>query len=269
MHTSNTRSALEKSRATIAAKVRELRRERHWNQAELAGKLGLSQSRLCEIERGDGSFSAEQFLLILQLFNVSVGDFVAPSHRAQDAQIQNALARLGAGHLQESTDVLPSEQLEEVESVVREVLIAVESPRHVAALAPILVHHIDRLNLAKLDARFVEARLEPRLSWLIANTLEAVRHELAHVKARSWMGIYRRAEVILGSWLDFLTPADGSLRSDVESKPFDILDRDIRSKKSLEETRASSSDISRRWGIVSSLQPADFVEALRAARAGV
>jgi transcriptional regulator with XRE-family HTH domain len=258
---------LESVRGTIAKKVRELRRGRHWNQVELAQRLGLSQSRLSEIERGSGSFTAEQFLLIMQLFNVSVGDF-ASGRRKQNAEIQNALARLGAGHLQESTNVLLSAQLEEVGTVVREVLIAAESPRHITALAPVLVHNADRINLAKLDAHFVEAKLERRLAWLIANTLEAIRQELDQVLHRPWASLYRRAEVVLSSWLEFLTPAEIVQRSHVETKPIDILDRDIRSKKSLEQTKACSSDISWRWGIVSSLQPADFVEALRAARAG-
>ena len=55
---------LSKTRQQIAAKVRELRRARRWTQAELAGHLQLSQNRLSDIERGDGSFTAEQFLLL-------------------------------------------------------------------------------------------------------------------------------------------------------------------------------------------------------------
>jgi len=46
----------------------------------LAGQLGLEQSRLSEIERGDVSFTAEQFVAILKLFNVP------PSHFASGAQ---------------------------------------------------------------------------------------------------------------------------------------------------------------------------------------
>ena len=63
---------LEKTKADIARKVHDLRRGRRWTQAELARRLDLSQSRLSEVERGDGSFTAEQFLTILRLFNVSV-----------------------------------------------------------------------------------------------------------------------------------------------------------------------------------------------------
>ena len=65
----------EQHRSKIARKVKTLREEKRWTQAELSGRLGLSQSRLSEIERGQGSFTAEQFLTILKLFNVPVTHF--------------------------------------------------------------------------------------------------------------------------------------------------------------------------------------------------
>src|ERR1035438_2790437 len=86
---------LKKSRTSIARKVQDLRRARHWTQAELARLLHLSQSRLSEIEGGDGSFTAEQFLTILRLFNVAASEFVH-EHADPTAELQNALARLGA-----------------------------------------------------------------------------------------------------------------------------------------------------------------------------
>src|SRR4051812_19664007 len=128
--------SLEKERVAIARKVRALRTARQWTQAELAARLGLSQSRLSEIERGAGSFTAEQFLEILRLFNVTPDDFVTVEH-AGDQALQNALARLGARQLRESPDVLPSERLREVDRVLREVLSSAESPRLVTALAPV------------------------------------------------------------------------------------------------------------------------------------
>ena len=96
---------IEKAREKVALKVQELRKDRHWTQAELSRRLRLSQSRLSEIERGSGSFTAEQFLTILKLFNVTASEF-APEGQAQDSELQNALARFGAVHLHESSDVL-------------------------------------------------------------------------------------------------------------------------------------------------------------------
>jgi hypothetical protein len=45
--------------------------------------------------------------------------------------------------------------------------------------------------------------------------------------------------------------------------PLDLLDPTIVTKETIEEVRASSSPISQRWGMVASLQPQDFVDALR------
>ena len=141
---------LPKTRQQIAAKVRELRLARRWTQAELARQLEISQNRLSDIERGDGSFTAEQFLLLSKLFNVAPGQFV---HEPSDPglAIQNALARLGALHVQESVHVLPSQELQEVHDVVREALLD-GSPRIITALAPVLVRNAERLSLAKLHA---------------------------------------------------------------------------------------------------------------------
>ena len=83
-----------KARTEIARKIRALREERHWTQADLSKGLGLSQSRFSEIERGQGSFTAEQFLEVLKLFNVPVSHF-AVEQGESGSKIQNALARLG------------------------------------------------------------------------------------------------------------------------------------------------------------------------------
>ena len=83
----NRKGSLAKSRREIADKARELRRLRGWTQAELAKRLQLSQNRLSEIESGDGSFTAEQFLLLLRLFNVAATDFVR-DRRDRDLEIQ-------------------------------------------------------------------------------------------------------------------------------------------------------------------------------------
>jgi len=252
---------IDKVREKVALKVQELRKDRHWTQAELSRRLHLSQSRLSEIERGSGSFTAEQFLTILKLFNVTASEF-APEAQAQDSELQNALARLGALHLQESSDVLPSERLSGASDVIREAIVGSESPRLVTALAPVLVGNIDRVNLKKLHLQLTEAGLGRRLAWLVENTLEAIRHELPGVSPTPWRRLYSRAQVVLGSFLDFV-----KVESDEEIAAPDVLDASIRSKQTLAAVTASASPISRRWGIVTTLQPEDFVEALRGARA--
>jgi transcriptional regulator with XRE-family HTH domain len=251
---------LEKTKADIARKVHDLRRGRRWTQAELARRLHLSQSRLSEVERGDGSFTAEQFLTILRLFNVTVSDF-APEAGEKRPDLQNALARLGAFHLQESTDTLPSERLTDVGDVLREAIVASEFPRLITALAPVLVSNIGRVNLKRLYAQLAEAGLERRLAWLVENTLESIRRELPGLPSTTWRRLYNRAQVVLATFLEFV-----SAEPHPPSAP-DVLDAGIRSKRTLEEVTNGSSAISRRWGIVTTLQPEDFTEALRGGRA--
>ena len=170
---------ISKLRASVADKVRRLRLVRHWTQAQLAKLLGLSQNRLSEIERGQGSFTAEQLLLILKTFNVPIDHF-STSKAPADLQLQNALARLGAAHLHESTDVLPTQNARTVGEVVRETLVGGQSPRNITALAPVIVLHINELNLRKLKAELAAAGFERSLGWVLENTLEAIRQERRH-----------------------------------------------------------------------------------------
>lgn len=260
MHKDKKLKEQEKVRKFIAQKVQQLRKGRRWTQAELSKRLHLSQSRLSEIERGDGSFTAEQLLTILKLFNVSVSEFsreLAP----QPSEVQNALARLGASHLGESTSVLPAERLMEAGDVLREALVTAESPRLIAALAPVLVLHIDSINLNRLHLQLTDAGFERRLAWLVENTIAAIVRDVATVSPVSARRPYRRAQVLLESFLAFL-----SAHLDGKSPAPDVLDTTIRSKQTLEEVREASSAISRRWGVITTLQPEDFAHALRSAR---
>ena len=255
-----------KTKKRIAANVRELRKQRRWTQAELARRLGLSQSRLSEIERGAGSFTAEQFLTILSLFNVAVTDFVPELASDPDALLQKALARLGASHLHESDEIVPNELYNDPGVVVRETLV-VGSPRLLTALGPVLVNHVDRIQLKKLHARLTEAGLERRLGWLIDNVLDAIRSELKQAPPRLWAKRYRRAAVVLDTFLEYAGSSSFGRPNDAVGP--DILDPSIRTKRTLEEVKASSSPISQRWNIVTDLQPEDFSHALREARDGL
>jgi transcriptional regulator with XRE-family HTH domain len=255
------RTHSDTERADIARKVRRLREERRWTQAELSRRLGLSQSRLSEIEHGHGSFTAEQFLTILKLFNVSVSHFAnRPSDRQAD--IQNALARLGATHLVEDSDVLPSDLFSEVGTLVREILIAPESPRHVTALGPVLVRHADRITLSRLRGELFPLGLEQRLGWLLDNVREAIRAELHANLDREWLARYRRAELILDDFTVTLRPRQDRPRDD----SYDILDANIRSPKTLRRVREDASPISQQWRVVTAIRTEDFVDALRASR---
>ena len=247
---------IDKSRLRIAQKVREFRKSRHWTQAELSRRLHLSQSRLSELERGDGSFTAEQFLTLLGLFNATPSDFTdEPANNV--SEVQNALARWGAPHLQQSPNVLPSARITAVGDAVREAIVASDSPRIITSLAPVLVRNVDRVNLQQLLFELARVGLERRLGWIIDNTLEAVRRETSNAPPQ-WRRLFGRAQVVLEPFLNLL-----AAHARRELLVPDALDKGIRSKQTFEHVRDSSSPLSRRWGIVTSIQPDDFVDALR------
>lgn len=247
------------ARDALARTARALRLERGLTQAELAARLGLSQNRLSEIERGKGSFSAEQFLGLLKVFNVPVSAFEA-APAPVEASLQNSLARLGAAHLVERADLLPSERLAALEDVVREVLVAGDNPRHLAALAPVLAEHLPRLNLPRLWARFTDYGLEHRLGWLLENVLEALRHPPAGQPSLDQAARLRESRTVLEEALARFHPRA------LPGAGEDVLGARIPSPKTRDALRRRSSTLSRRWGILSGLQPSDFVEALHAAQ---
>ena len=259
MKTPRAKPQLEHARRRVATHVRELRRGRGWTQAELAARLHLSQNRLSELERGDGSFTAEQLLVILKLFNVPVSLFGQADEADQVTTLQNALARLGALELQESDRVLPSERLEQVNDVIREAVLS-RAPRLITAIAPVLARNADRVNLHVIDDALLETGLSGRLPWVVDNTIEALTAELTGPLPRSWTQTYRRASVVLDAYRERVAARADRLEL------LDVLDPNIRSKKSVDEVRAQSSPIARRWGIVTGLQPSDFIAALRGAR---
>jgi transcriptional regulator with XRE-family HTH domain len=242
----------------IAEKVRVLRKSRGWTQAEVAGRLGLSQARLREIENGDGTFTADQFLDILKLFNIGIDHFTGDVTRDTSADLQNALVRLGGRHLQEHEAGFPTNALEDLATVLYETLVS-GTPRLITALAPVLVLHVDEINLNAVRAKLASIGLQRRLDWLVDNTCHALREELQHAPPRAWARRYRRAELVLETALAF---AKEHAIPSQNSTP-DILDGNIRSKATLRDVLGSSSEISRRWGIATALQPHDFTAALR------
>ncbi|HAH07404.1 MAG TPA: hypothetical protein DCM05_12945 [Elusimicrobia bacterium] len=251
--------ALERYRKALVSNVRRLRLERRWTQARLARLLGVSQGWISDIERGRGSFTAEQLVAILAAFNADL-DRLASCGQEGGARVQNALARLGASHLHARSDAIPSERVREASDAVREALAAADSPRLLTAVAPVLVENIDRVNLGQLRSQLLDLGLGQRLGWALECTLEALRRELAEGLPRDWALRYRRAEVLIKAFLSLEWPGRGAARGK------DVLDGEIVSERSLEEVWADGSAQSREWGIVTRIQVDDFSQALRLAR---
>jgi transcriptional regulator with XRE-family HTH domain len=255
---------LDQDRSQISKKIRQLRHERHWTQAQLAKLLGLSQNRLSELETGQGSFTAEQLIAILTYFNVPI-DYFSSERKSKDSngdQLQNALARFGASHLSE-LQTLPSDAVKDALAAIRETLVGTDSARQVAGIAPVIAKNIRNINLYKLRAQLAEAGLERRLGWVLENTLEAIRRERKKELPREWALAYRQADILLEPILH--TWKQESLLK-YAKEPEDLLDGDISSQETLDETRKDGSEISKRWRIITGFQVDDFARALEAAR---
>lgn len=245
----------EQSRLQIAAKVRGLRVARGWPQRALALQLGLSQSRLSELERGAGSFTAEQLIAVLRLFNVDLGDLL-PAADPEDA-LQNALILHGAAHLRRVPGVLVPTRFTDPHAVVLATLTEPRPARLVTALAPLLLQRVEQLSLAALRLELRGLHREHRLGWL----LESVGQALAAPPPGADLGWRRRAArlgAVITAELARFTPPDAT-----EGAAPELFDAAIRSAASVDQVwRAQASPTARRWGMVTALQPDDFQAAL-------
>ncbi len=248
---------METSREMIGRKVRQLRRRRSWTQQDLAHRLGLSQGRLSRVERGAGSFTAEEFIGILRIFNVDVDEFVDRVDDAHD--LQNALVRFGATHLREMSGGSVRTAHRYPRDVVRAVLLQPYSGRLVAALAPVLVVSAESIPLAALQHDLFRSGVPNRLGWLVENTAEVLPRRETTLPS-VWRRRLLRSGLLFESFLSHLgTPGDG------DSSLPDPFDQGIRSKRTLSKLWREASAISRKWNIASALQPDDFERALRGA----
>ena len=59
----------------VGRKIRQLRRQRRLTQVELAEKIGIHQSDLSRMEKGEYKVGLDTLLKILGTFDLSIGDF--------------------------------------------------------------------------------------------------------------------------------------------------------------------------------------------------
>lgn len=249
----------------MGVRLRQLRQERRWTQQRLAALLGITQGHLSQLERGKREFTARQLLTILKHFNVPI-DYFSAEKAPAGSQIQNALARQGAGHLVESADVLPTEKLKRAADTIRETLVSADSSRQIAAVAPVLVNHAGQINLTRLRNEFAALGLENRLGWAIECTLEALQLENNQVMPREWRLKYRRAALVIETFFAPWRIFPGPTEDPRVPTLYDILDPEIASQETLGEIKENLSPIARRWKIATGIEVDDFVRALRGAR---
>jgi transcriptional regulator with XRE-family HTH domain len=61
--------------ADVGARLRALRKERHLTQTELARQIGIQQSDLSRMEKGEYRVSLDNLFKILAIFDVAINDF--------------------------------------------------------------------------------------------------------------------------------------------------------------------------------------------------
>jgi len=65
----------------VGPKIRQLRKERKMTQTELAQRIGIQQSDLSRMEKGEYRVSLDTLFKILAESNVSIGEFFDDLHR--------------------------------------------------------------------------------------------------------------------------------------------------------------------------------------------
>jgi hypothetical protein len=169
------------------------------------------------------------------------------------------LAARGATHLVEDPDLLPSEHLTLLDSLIRETLVAGENPRALTALAPVIIGKIGQINLTKLFVRFKEFNLENRYGWLIDNLLGAIALTLQDAPPRKLALALSKAANVLQNHRGRICARDVAP---------DLLDEDhlgvpIASSKTKNEVLRNRSEISKAWNILTTIQVEDFAKAIK------
>jgi len=78
--------------AEIGGRLRQLRKDRGLTQAELARQIGIQQSDLSRMEKGEYRVSLDNLFKILGVFELDLADFFGDDTKASDA-IQQPLSR--------------------------------------------------------------------------------------------------------------------------------------------------------------------------------
>lgn len=248
-------------RQRIGPKVRRLRQERRWTLAELARRIAISESRLSELERGGGSFTAEQLLLLFRMFQVGPEDFVErnDAHDAVAGSLQTALMKFGARHLVADGSLVIRREHERPVDVVQDVLIKYPSARFLTALPPVLIENLSAVSYPVVQHAVVQAGVPNRWGWLLAQFLEALdRVGVGHASVR-WRRDSARARTVTEHFLQ-------AIPRPREEEQVDLMDPDLRSAASVRSATVSASEIDRKWHVLSRLGTHDFVGPLEVLR---
>ena len=111
----------------VGKKIRQLRKERHLTQTELSAKLGIQQSDLSRMEKGEYRVSLDTLFKVLAEFRIGVGEFFEDVSR--ETVSPRGLRLLSDFHALDSTTQ------EEIEGFIHER----RPPRQSARREPVLL----------------------------------------------------------------------------------------------------------------------------------
>ena len=67
----------------VGQRIRQLRKSRHLTQADLASRIGITQSDLSRMESGEYKVGLDTLLKILGTFNLGIGEFFEETNAAE------------------------------------------------------------------------------------------------------------------------------------------------------------------------------------------
>jgi len=256
-------------RAKISTQLKRLRREKDLTQKELSQLIELSQAQYSKIENGQGSLSAEQFLLLLAHLNCSLDIFIKDKNKeaneANDEEISltKAMTRWGATHLDDKNDILVPEKYNHLNTILLDVLLIYPQPLYITNCAPMIATHFNLINFG-LVATKLNDRLgsENRWWWLIESTYQAIQNRLSQtVISRKRVLLYKRALLYLESKITFREKIT-KLTSHFAT-PEDLLDENITSKTKIDALIKNRDPLAKKWRLVTDIRQMDFDEALK------
>ena len=83
----------------VGQKVRRLRKERDMTQSELASRIGIIQSDLCRMEKGEYKVGLDTLFRVLEVFRMNIGEFFdekasAAGAAAEEGELLDRFRRL-------------------------------------------------------------------------------------------------------------------------------------------------------------------------------
>ena len=98
----------------VGRKIRRLRKERHLTQTELSSRIGIQQSDLSRMEKGEYRVSLDTLFKILAEFDLGIGEFFEDAAREsltpREVQLVRQLKTLPADARREVEDLIERKQ---------------------------------------------------------------------------------------------------------------------------------------------------------------